>query len=256
MNPFVFYFIARIWKTVFLVGQTNNSQIKQHLHQEAQLYGDVIIGDFPDTFRDLSRKMLHGLKWSTSNCPSTYIMKTDEDCFVNIIPLMLWLTDFHCVNGHRSVYLGKVQSNIPVERDENSRYFVPIRDHPGTYYKPYISGGGYLFSGHLVKRLVDASEIVRILPVEDVTFGLLMRQIGVKPQVNSNFLPFVNCDRAYETLFQRPMCHFKDPYVVHGLTNEQQIHMHYNVLLMNFMPTICSYLDSQKEHDHYSRLCE
>lgn len=248
-------FVCRTWKTVFLIGQSNNSQINHLVHQEALLYGDVIIGEFPDTFRHLSLKMLLSIKWPIKNCPSKYIMKTDEDCFVNIIPLMLWLNDFHNVNSYKHVYIGKLQSSILVDRDEDSRYFVSIRDHPGTFYKPYISGGGYLFSGHLVKRLLDASKAIKVLPVEDVTFGLLMRHIGVKPQMNAKFLPFVNCERSYETLFERPMCHFKDPYVVHGLSNEQQIHMHYNVLLMNFVPTICSYVDSQIENEYLSRMC-
>lgn len=197
--------------------------------------------------------MVFGLKWSMNFCLSKYIMKTDEDCFVNIIPLFSWLNEIHTHLDHEDFYVGKVQSNIQVEREKDNRYFVSKKDYMGKYYKPYISGGGYLFSGHLLTKLVNASSKIRLLPPEDVSFGLLMRHIGVKPQFDERFLPFINCDRSYETLFERPMCHFREPFVVHGISDKEQIYMHYNVLLMNFVPTICSYIDSQKSP--LSRLC-
>lgn len=240
---------------MFLVGKSNNSRINDLLLQEAQFYDDIIIGDFPDTFRHLSHKMLLGIEWSLNHCRPKYILKTDEDCYINIISLLLWLSDHHNVNSSKDLYRGKVQRSMQVERDEDSKYFVSEKDFKEIFYKPYTSGGGYLFGGNLLARLYEATNIVPLIPIEDAYFGMLMDRLGVKPEMDLRFLPFVNCERSYETLFERPMCHFKDPFVIHGVNEVQHIHMHYNVLIMNFMPTVCSYVESQSEQSYLKRIC-
>jgi hypothetical protein len=240
---------------VFLVGKSNNSRINDLLEREAQFYGDVIIGDFLDTFRHLSYKMLLSIEWPFNHCRPKYILKTDEDCYINIISLLFWLSDYYNINSSKDLYRGKVQRNMQVERDEESRYFVSEKEYQDTFYKPYMSGGGYLFSGNLLARLHKASNAVSLLPVEDASFGMFMDYLGVKPEMDSRFLPFINCERSYETLFERPMCHFKDPFVVHGVSEVQQIHMHHNVLIMNFMPTVCSYVENQSQQNYLKRIC-
>jgi beta-1,3-galactosyltransferase 1 len=49
------------------------------------LYNDIIQESFYDTYNNLTLKSLMLLKWVISNCNKvTYIMKTDDDMFVNI----------------------------------------------------------------------------------------------------------------------------------------------------------------------------
>ena len=219
------------------------------------MYGDVLLGDFPDNYRHLSLKMLLGIRWPRRHCQAKYVLKTDEDCYVNIVSLMLWLSEYHNHYSSQPLYTGKVQRNMDVVRTMTHRYYVSRTEHPNKYYKPYVSGGGYLFSGHLLNKLYKVSRKTPIFPVEDALFGRLMDILGVPPTNDRRFLPFVACENSHETLFQRPMCHFKKPFVIHGVSDTQQIYMHYNVLIMTFVPTVCSYVEHQSDLNKMNKIC-
>lgn len=230
---------------MFLVGKSNSSRLNNLLKQEAQVYKDMVIGDFLDTFRNLSRKTLLGLQWSEKHCQAKYVLKTDDDCFVNVLSLVEWLQEYRETNGSKSLYAGNIQKEMEVVRHKQNRYYVSFMEFNQRIYPPYASGGGYVFSGSLLPKLLAASTKVPIIPVEDACFGLYMQLIGVKPLHNNRILPYVLCDNARSTLNERPICHFRKPLVVHGITDILHIQTHYNVLLMSFIPTICSYEDNQ-----------
>lgn len=68
-------------------------------------------------------KMVFSLKWPLDQkCQASYILKTDEDCFVNVGNLLNWLKDYHIANGTHPLYAGRVQPYMEVVRDEESRY--------------------------------------------------------------------------------------------------------------------------------------
>ncbi|XP_078369127.1 UDP-GalNAc:beta-1,3-N-acetylgalactosaminyltransferase 1-like isoform X3 [Oculina patagonica] len=245
----------RSWKTVFLVGQTNNSKLNNLLRQEAQIHKDIVIGDFLDTYRNLSLKTLLGFQWSWRHCRPKYILKTDEDCYVNVLSLVQWLQDYHVANGSKPLYAGNIQRDMEVVRDKNHRYYVSVMDMNKHKYPPYASGGGYVFSASLLPKLLTASRQVPIIPVEDACVGLYMQYIGIKPMHNTRILPFVYCDNKEMSLNERPICQLRDPLVLHNVRDILQIQTHYNVLLMTFIPTICSYVENQSFSRHYQQSC-
>lgn len=245
----------RSWKTVFLVGKTNSSKLNNLLRQEAQVYKDIVIGDFLDTYRNLSLKTLLGLQWTSRYCKPKYILKTDDDCYVNVLSLVQWLQEYHVTNGSRPLYAGNIQRDMEVVRDKTNRYYVSVMDVSRHKYPPYASGGGYVFSANLLPRLLIASREVPIIPVEDACFGLYMQHIGIKPLHNNKILPYVFCDGKKNSLNERPLCHLRDPLVLHGIRDILQIQTHYNVLLMTFLPTICSYVDNQSFSRNFQQSC-
>lgn len=69
---------------VFLLGETNSSQTQQALEQENHVHHDLVQGSFLDSYRNLTYKHVSGLKWTTYHCPgATYVLKTDDDVFLN-----------------------------------------------------------------------------------------------------------------------------------------------------------------------------
>lgn len=240
---------------MFLVGQSNSSRLNNLLKQEARVYKDVVIGDFLDTFRNLSLKTLLGLQWSLRHCQAKYILKTDEDCFVNVLSLVEWLQEYHMTNGSKPLYTGNIQKGMEVVRDKSHRYYVSGMDYNKHIYPPYASGGGYIFSASLLPQLLAATKKVSAIPVEDACFGLYMQHVGVKPVHNNRILPYVFCDSYKTTLNERPICHYREPLVVHGITDILHIQTHYNVLLMSFIPTICSYVDNQSFSKNFRQSC-
>lgn len=80
---------------------------------EADKYGDIIQEKFHDTYNNLTIKVGMLLKWTNNHCNGTkYIMKTDDDMFVNIRNLLSLLS---LQSQSTGVLLGTLIANqIPV----------------------------------------------------------------------------------------------------------------------------------------------
>ena len=73
------------WHCVFLVARDNGNQATNaKVLQESQQFSDILYGDYADSYKNLSFKVLAGLHWTHEWCPLEFILKTDDDCFVNI----------------------------------------------------------------------------------------------------------------------------------------------------------------------------
>ena len=51
---------------------------------ESNLHKDMLIMNRTEDYWDLSRKFMFGFLWSLENCKFDYLLKTDDDVFVNI----------------------------------------------------------------------------------------------------------------------------------------------------------------------------
>ena len=229
------------WQTVFVIGKSLNSTVNRLVQNEAREYGDVILGDFLDSYRNLSLKMLTGLQWANAFCPSKYVLKTDDDCYVNTYSLIEWLREYHTNQSWRDLYVGRVQVGMGVVRDKTKRHFVSKEDHRLPTFRPYVSGGGYVFTASLLPRLLEASRSMARISVDDALFGRYMRHIGVEPTHSDRFLPFIYCQLPPNGFFdaQISACYFQKALVLHDVRDIEHIRMHYNVLLVNFIPTMC-----------------
>ena len=75
---------------------TSHMQIFSYFHifqnsvtEESEKYNDIIQERFLDTYNNLTLKSVMLLKWASSNCEATkYLMKTDDDMFINIPKLI------------------------------------------------------------------------------------------------------------------------------------------------------------------------
>ena len=202
---------------------------------------DIVVGDFIDSYANLYKKMLPTIRWPLHQCRTKYILKTDDDCYVNIDICLSFLIDYDSKES-KPLYTGREASSSPIERDPKSKHYLPNDIYPlRTMYPPYIAGGGYLFSGSLLKKLDKASEASPLFAIEDACFGSLMRKVGVKPKDDLRFMPFLYCylldDR--ESLFDRPLCDFVGPIVIHGLRHYEQITLHFQIRLMTLIPSLC-----------------
>ena len=134
---------------------------------------------------------------------------------------------------------------MPAIRDNSSKFYVPESDYAGFMLPPYASGGGYLFSGDLIPKLVSVSKHRKIIPNEDANTGLLMNDLNVTPVENSHILPYIYCN---ESIWIRPTCDFVNPYVIHGVQNYAQLWLHYNVKILRHMKGICEQSMKYRKH--------
>jgi hypothetical protein len=200
-NVLPIYVIVRSWKTVFLVGKSHNEDTNSLVRQEARIYKDVIIGDFLDTYRNLTLKTLLTLEWPANHCSSDYVLKTDHDCYVNVFSLIKLLDRYHESKRHKTqpLYLGNIHWKNTPTRQSTSKYYVTMQEFSGLVYPPYAAGGGYVFTASLIPRLLEASKAVAPFPMEDAYFGVLMKYIGVRP-INNVFSYPMNFANAHWTM--------------------------------------------------------
>ena len=243
-------------RIVFVVGRSRLRSVDDIIISEAREYEDMLVTEFFDSYRRLSHKTLLALKWADNFCRPQYMLKTDDDCYVNVPNIVKFLVarknstliaEKHKlatstrVESNRTtniddLYTGRIQWFMPTNRNKSSKFYTSEREYAELVYPPYASGGGYLFAGGLIPQLVNASSRLSIIPNEDAYFGTLMHSIQVSPVENELMLPFIYCNQS---MWERPACDFTYPFVIHGVLNYAQIWIHYHVTVLTSVPGIC-----------------
>lgn len=225
------------FRYLFVVGKAREPRIASMILKEMEEFDDILYLDFQDNYRNLTLKTLLSLSWVSENCRSDFILKTDDDCYVNVDNVLEFLAK-HQNNKFlsKNLYTGRVQWTMPAIRDTSSKFYVPNDVYDKLLLPPYVSGGGYFFSGRLIEALLEANSRVKPIPNEDAHIGLLMKNIGVKPVDNWRILPFIYCN---ESVWVRPTCDFVDPFVIHGVENYGQLWVHYHVTVLKGIPGVC-----------------
>lgn len=74
----------------FFVGhsKTGTTDPERAAHAEQQKHGDIVALDVPDTYVDLIEKVRQSFLWAAQNTVSEYVLKVDDDAYVNV-PLMM-----------------------------------------------------------------------------------------------------------------------------------------------------------------------
>ena len=166
------------WKVIFVTGFFSSFQ-KIQLHAEADTYKDTLIESVEEDFYTLSFKVMLGLKWVQANLKYDFLLKCDDDVFVNIDRLMrLLLTT-------RDQYFGQKMEFQPVERE--GRYGVSVEEHPSPIYDPFCSGGGFVLSHLTVSRMIPFFNWVNPLKIDDAYIGKIVTKAGIKARHYGGF---------------------------------------------------------------------
>ena len=169
------------WKTVFQLGQSNKTTVQEKTIAEAVKYQDMIFGDFNDTFYILPIKVIMGFEWATKFCDFDFLLKIDDDVFVNIPNTFKFLsapyipkTRLYAGNGHFS--------DPPVRFTDDERevkYIVSTEYYVYRNYPRFVSGGGIMISRDLAQELVNKHDNNNYFKLDDVYIGMLALKLGV-----------------------------------------------------------------------------
>lgn len=172
---------SSIMKVVFLIGKTDDEEVSKLLKKEAEVFGDIVFGQLQENYRNLTMKTRLGLKWAGFYCRAKYILKTDDDVFINAVPLINWLQ----AQPRTKFYSGWCNFNSPVVRDPNNKWFISQEDFSGSNYPGYCLGGGYVMSADVVERILAISYGRKLFPMEDLYVGLMIKDLkDVPPKDN------------------------------------------------------------------------
>lgn len=207
-------------RTVFLLGTARNNygpNLQHLVEYESQVFGDILMWDFEDTFFNLTLKDFLFLNWTLEYCQDVrFILKGDDDVFINT-PLVL---DYlHSLDIHKTLYTGQVMANASPFRVRKSKYYVPESYYVGPY-PAYAGGGGYIFSGHLAQWLHQISHYIAFYPIDDVYTGLCFQALGVKPEPHPGFQTFDIAEKDREN-----PCVHKELFLVHRRSPHQTVQL-------------------------------
>ena len=195
------YSIKTLWKTIFLLGKNQNVKEMEMTKQESQIYGDMVQADYYEHFWNMSYKVAMGFEWSVKYCTFSYLLKADDDVFVNTFELLDFLNKH--TTPKKKLYTGNIMVGSVVMR--KGRYGVSEEEYNGTFYKPYCSGGGYVLSRDVVKKFLNYFDVLRPLKIDDAYIGLLADRAGVRVTHNKYFRMYEDkCTYLRSTLVQHP----------------------------------------------------
>ena len=178
------------WKTVFLIGQVLGDDVQnKYLDDEDRKHGDLIRGTFVDAYRNLTYKTQMGLEWASKYCDFQFLLKTDDDVFVNTFKLMDYLREPG--TSKTKFYTGSCQYNAIPWRQ--GKYAVSFEEYNKTRYPDFCNGPAYVLSSDLIPQLVDLFDVSKKpMPLEDVYIGSLLEIIGGVKVISNGLFSSIN----------------------------------------------------------------
>ena len=206
------------WKTVFLVGQTRNRTESEALLKECVTFGDLIRADYYEHYWNQTLKIQMGLEWASKYCHFSFLLKMDDDAFLNTRALISLLKNPK--TPQEKLYTGWVHEHPPVQR--HGKWKVSQSEYNGTFYPPFCPGLGIVLSPDVVDAFVGLFDVVPRFRLDDVYIALLANKIGVKPIHNPNFVVWPN---------NKNRCRFIDSTLVRHVVTGECLFKVYNEML-------------------------
>ena len=214
-------------RVVFLLGLPKDNETQQKLRAEFAQHGDIVQGNFHDAYRNLTLKGIMGLKWISTYCAQAqYVLKSDDDAFVNIFSL-LGVMDGNTDKKRLIACVSYKEGSMGILRypKKCSKWCIKYHEMIGRrVYPRYCAGLAFLLSREMVPEMYIASLKTPFFWVDDAyVSGLLpSKVIGVE------YLPL----KAHFTFSVRDVKFFlksamKDlkHHFMHGMTIKQRVEM-------------------------------
>ncbi|BFF94612.1 beta-1-3-galactosyltransferase 5-like [Drosophila madeirensis] len=176
----------------FVLGRGTNETLNKAIDEENYLYGDLIRGNFIDSYKNITLKVISLLEWAARHCSrAAYIFKTDDDVFINVPKLLEFLSTH---SAKRTMY-GLLAQNFKPIRNKLAKYYVTTDEYAEDVYPTFILGPAYLFTGDILHELYEHSLNRPYLWLEDIVVtGVVPESLGIKRE---NSYCFVNLVTTY-----------------------------------------------------------
>ncbi|XP_046353167.2 beta-1,3-galactosyltransferase 5-like [Haliotis rufescens] len=166
-------------------------EVQRLLESEASTYGDIVQGNFVDSYHNLTYKHIMELGWVGSHCPKVKVIaKIDDDIMLNVYNLAQFVR--RNVDLTRSFYCFVMERKRPF-RLLGTKWHVSEKEYPFKEYPTFCKGFGYLMSPEVARTLYAASRFKRFYWIDDVfVTGILSKGMGL------TFLPLEK-EHSYRT---------------------------------------------------------
>ena len=150
--------------------------VTQEVRQEAREYNDVLVGDFVDHYRNLTKKTVLGFRWSMHHClKAKHYMKMDDDMYVNLDSLG---DSFHLATLKEPAMFGRCYVGRKYRRRPPShKWYLSVDEYPDNTLQPYCCGCGYVMSGSVARDVAVALKWLPLFSLEDALVGLAVSKL-------------------------------------------------------------------------------
>ena len=176
------------FRVFFVVAKDRNVTVMNNLYKESNTHKDIVFGEHYESFETLPWKTEMMLEWSYKHCRADYLLKSDDDIFVNMSNLFKLIATV----DKRKVYVG-FRSGVLAALAHRScaiKYSVTWEAYSFPYLPTHATGGGILLSRDLVRDVIPylVSGVDKPpLHLEDVSLALLLLNVNIQPSHNPHF---------------------------------------------------------------------
>ncbi|CAG5127333.1 unnamed protein product, partial [Candidula unifasciata] len=199
------------------------------LQEEASTFGDIVQENYLDSYRNLTLKSVSILRWVNLFCPNTkYILKVDDDVYMNIPFLMSSLDEFIVASSPPSAFIIGCSRPIPFpERDPTSKWYTPFSVYGELLFPRYVHGLAYVMTSEAGTLIYEASLRVTRFWLEDIYItGMCAREAHV-PVYHSKYFHLVKLVASG--------CSFRNMVCSHSYSQEEIVKIHTELNDTNLM---------------------
>ncbi|KAJ8039141.1 Beta-1,3-galactosyltransferase 1 [Holothuria leucospilota] len=169
---------------LFLLGNSADKFLNKKIMEEFKIFQDILIGDFQDSYKNLTLKTLSGLKWASLYCSQArYVMKVDDDTLINFKTLIDTLT----ISPKEDFITGHVCRRCRPVRDQMHKWYISLDEYPKSFYPNYVKGLAYVMSGDFPAKIINMSHKTPFFLWEDVYIGMILEKLAIRPHNNRCF---------------------------------------------------------------------
>lgn len=163
----------------FIVGKPPTAIGQVRLNNENIRFGDILEGNFTDSFASLTLKSHIAMEWMVTRCKTAkYVLKADDDMFVNIFKVAESILPE--LKPDQNVIACHVhnEGTSPIIRDKNSKWYIPDHIFPNRTHLPQFCSGYFVVTtSKLLSELYRISKGAELIYVDDVyLFGHILNK--------------------------------------------------------------------------------
>ncbi|XP_049592850.1 UDP-GalNAc:beta-1,3-N-acetylgalactosaminyltransferase 2 isoform X2 [Syngnathus scovelli] len=157
------------------------------LKQESLRHGDMVFVDVVDTYRSVPSKLLQFYKWSVGNIDFSLLLKTDDDCYIDVDSVLMKIEHKGLKRSH--FWWGNFRQSWAVDRIGKWQEL----EYASPAYPAFACGSGYVVSRDLVQWLASNAESLKAYQGEDVSMGIWMAAVGPQKYQDPSWLCEKEC---------------------------------------------------------------
>ncbi|KAK7901953.1 hypothetical protein WMY93_018722 [Mugilogobius chulae] len=169
-------------------------QEDESLERESRRHRDMVFVDVVDTYRNVPTKLLQFYKWSVRNADFNLLLKTDDDCFIDVDAVLNKIDQKALKRSN--FWWGNFRQSWAVDRIGKWQEL----EYPSPAYPAFACGSGYVVSRDLVQWLASNAEKLKLTRYEsnrtageDVSMGIWMAAVGPQKYQDAGWLCEKEC---------------------------------------------------------------